>query len=225
VVNKRVYMTRARERYEAKTRVVTFRVTKEVFNQIEEVKAAGGLSYGDLIKLGAGIASEEIRAKIAEASGLEARLSQLKAAIGQAQQKLEEALAEERKRRLAELDLEIGAYKLFDEGWGLEEVAFKLGIPCEIAYRYLEEWGRVRNEKVTIERELLRQCLRRHIHELKRRASWYRLFPGHTDTLKRIEEEVDYCQYLLDSPSEINDEWRAFLLAEYASQIESTKGR
>jgi len=81
VVNKRVYMTRARERYEAKTRVVTFRVTKEVFNQIEEVKAAGGLSYGDLIKLGAGIASEEIRAKIAEASGLEARLSQLKAAI------------------------------------------------------------------------------------------------------------------------------------------------
>ena len=45
-------MTTARERYEAKTSVVTFRVPKELYDELEKVKKETGLSFTDLIKLG-----------------------------------------------------------------------------------------------------------------------------------------------------------------------------
>jgi len=64
-------MTTARERYEKKTKVVTFRVHQEVYDQIEEIKAKTMLSNADLMKLGAGIAQGEIKAKLADISGLE----------------------------------------------------------------------------------------------------------------------------------------------------------
>jgi len=218
-------MMTARERYEAKTKVVTFRVSNEVFHRLEEVKAKTGLSNADLIKLGAGIADEDIKAKVAEASGLENRLAQLKAAIRQTQQELDRAVAEERKRRLAELDTEMEAFKLFDQGWALEEVSFKTGIPHQTAYRYFQEWGEARNNKQAVERELLRECVRRHIDVLKQRRYWYWLLPSYSGNPTRIEEEIDYCQYLLDAPSEISDDWRAFLLAEYSSQIQPAKSQ
>jgi len=49
--------------------------------QLEEVKAATGFSNTDLIKLGAGIAQEEIKAKLANITDLESRLTELEAAI------------------------------------------------------------------------------------------------------------------------------------------------
>ena len=64
-------MTTDKKRYEQKTKVVTFRVSNEIYDQIEDAKAKTGLSNADLIKLGAGIAQEEIKAKLAELSGLE----------------------------------------------------------------------------------------------------------------------------------------------------------
>jgi hypothetical protein len=45
-------MTTARERYEKKTKVVTFRVSQEMAREIAEMKTNTGLSNADLIKLG-----------------------------------------------------------------------------------------------------------------------------------------------------------------------------
>jgi len=122
-------MTTSRKRNEKKTKVVTFRVADEMYDQIEDTKVKTGLSNADLIKLGAGISQGEIKAKLAELSGLDRRLAQLKVAIRQTQQELDKVIAQERKRRLAELDTEIEVFKLFDQGWTLVAVSFKMGIP------------------------------------------------------------------------------------------------
>jgi hypothetical protein len=217
-------MTTARQRYEAKTKVVTFRVPNEIYDQIEDAKAKSGFSNADLIMLGAKIAQEEIKAKLAQTSGLESKLAQLKAAIRQTEQELDKVLAEEKKHRLVELDTEIEAFKLFDRGWSLEEVSFKMGIPHEIVYRYFQEWGEARNNKEAIQRELLRECLRKHLYALKDRQIWCHLLPSTPEErLKEIQQEIDYCQYLLQATSEINDDWKAFLLAEYSSRIQQTR--
>lgn len=220
-------MTTDRKRYEQKTKVVTFRVSNEIYDQIEDAKAKTGLSNADLVKLGAGIAQEEIKAKLAEASGLEKRLSQLKAGIRQTEQQLNKALTKERNRRLTKLNTEMEAFKLFDQGWALEEVSFKMGIPHETAYRYFQEWGDARNNKQAVERELLRECLRKHLDVLKQNRYWHQLPPGYPEQVKEIQEQIDYCQHLLQAPSEINDDWKAFLLAEYSRQIHpaKTKGK
>jgi len=216
-------MTTARERYEAKTKVVTFRVDRELFDQLEEVRARTGLSYGNLVKLGAGIADEEVKRRLAEVSGLKSRLAELKKAIQQAQQNLESYVAEEKKRRLAELDTEVEAFKLFDLGWSLDDVSLKLGINHDTAYHYFQSWGEIRNEKQAIEREFLSECLRKHLDVLTQRRYWCRLLPGYSKQLEGVQEEIDYCQDLLADPSEIDDDWKAFLRAEYSRQIQPAR--
>jgi hypothetical protein len=216
-------MTTARERYEAKTKVVTFRVDRELFHQLEEVRAKTGLSYGNLVKLGAGIADEEIKRRLAQVSGLESRLAELNQAIQQAQQNLESHCAEEKKRRLAELDTEMEVFKLFDLGWRLDEVSLKLGINHDTAYHYFQSWGEVRNEKQAVEREFLSECLRKHLDVLKQRRYWCQLLPGYSEQLEGVQEEINYCQDLLEAPSEIDDDWKAFLRAEYSRQIQPAR--
>jgi len=216
-------MTTARERYEAKTKVVTFRVDRELFHQLEEVRAKTGLSYSNLVKLGAGIADEETKRQLAEVSGLESRLAELKKTIRQAQQNLESYVAEEKKRRLVELGTEMEAFKLFDLGWKLDEVSLKLGINHDTAYSYLQSWGEVRNEKQAMERELLSECLRKHLDVLKQRRYWCRLLPGYSKQLEGVQKEIDYCQRLLEVPSEIDDDWKVFLRAEYSRQIQPAR--
>jgi antitoxin component of RelBE/YafQ-DinJ toxin-antitoxin module len=216
-------MTTARERYEAKTKVVTFRVDRELFHRLEEVRAKTGLSYSNLVKLGAGIADEEIKRRLAEVNGLESRLAELNEAIRQAQQNLESCAAEEKKRRLAELDTEMEAFKLFDLRWSLDEVSLKLGINHDTAYHYFQSWGEIRNEKQAIEQEFLSECLRKHLDVLRQRRNWCRLLPGYSKQLEGVQDEMDYCQHLLESPSEIDDDWKAFLHAEYSRQIQPAK--
>lgn len=109
--------------------MVAFRVSLEVYKELEKIKAMGGLSYADLIKLGAGFAQDEIKANLAQISGLENRLAELSSAIEREQQRLNESLDEETRRRLEELDLEIKAFKLFDRRWSIEQVSFKLAFP------------------------------------------------------------------------------------------------
>jgi len=36
---------------------------------------------------------------------------------------------------------------------------------------------------------------------------------------------IDYCQYLLSTPSKINKEWREFLIAEYSVKIQLAKSK
>ncbi len=216
-------MTTARERYEEKTRVVTFRVPNEIYDQIEDTKAKTGLSNTDLIKLGAGIAQEEVKSKLAETNGLESRLAQLKAAVQQTEQELGKVLTEERKHRLAELDTEMEAFKLFDRGWSLEEVSFKLAIPQPKAFDYFQEWAQERKDKEAAERELLRACLKVHFERLKNRRLCYAFRPfgpdSYKDELRQLEKQIDYCQHLLNNPTDIDDESKQFLLAEYSAGL------
>ncbi len=162
-------MTTARERYEQKTKVVTFRVPQQVYQQIEEVKGRAGLSNSDLIKLGAGIAQEEIKAKLANISGLKDRLAELKASIGQEEQRLRESLGEEKSRRLQELDTEIKAFRLFDRRWRVETISYKLGVSQATAHHYFDEWVKERKDKKVAEKELLTRCLKKHIDRLEER--------------------------------------------------------
>lgn len=213
-------MTTARERYEQKTRVVTFRVSNEIFNQLEDIKAKSGLSNADLIKLGAGIAQEEIKAQLAEVTELERRLAELRSTLDEKRRRLKESIDEERKRKLEELDLEVAAFKLFDRGWDTEQVGFKLGLSYKAAFRYLQGWSDMRKDKCILERELLRARLKMHIDRLEHTLSWVRLFPstpkGQVDELVRL---IDECQHMLITPSRISKDVEEFLLAEYLDSV------
>ena len=145
-------MNTSEKHHEGKSKVVTFRVSVEEYNQIQEYKASSGLSNADLMRKAVGIGKEEEKAKLSEASGLEKRLSQLRAAVGQVQQDLDRAITEERKRGLAELNTELEAFRLFDRGWGLDIVSFKLGIPHDKTYWYFQQWAEARNERQPLNR-------------------------------------------------------------------------
>ncbi len=208
------------------TRVVTFRVPEEVYKQLEQVKKATGLSFADLVKLGAKTGDEEVKAKLSEITGLEARLNGLKASLEEEQERLEEFLGEERERRLKDLDIEIEAFKLFDRGWSVEQVSVKLGIAETIAFGYLQEWSDMRKEKTALKREFLKACLKRHIAKLKNSLSWVCMLPSTPEgRAEELERQVADCQRLLASPSKITKQDRDFLLAEYSAAVLSAVRR
>ena len=71
-------METARNRYEAKTKVVTFRVASELYEELSRIRVDSGLSFADLIKLGADIATAEIEEKLTEIGILQQRVEQLR---------------------------------------------------------------------------------------------------------------------------------------------------
>lgn len=212
-------MVTARERYEAKTKVITFRVSLEVAAELEEIKAKGGLSYTDLIKAGAGIGKQEIMAKLAQISGLEERLAELSAAVDQKEIELDRFLAQERARRLEELDSEMKAFRLFNQGWTPEEAAEKLGLPKKTASGHFETWAKEKGDRRVIERVLLTKCLKKHIHRLQEQITWCRFLPTYEKNVPELEEQMAGLQQLLRDPSEISKGDKEFLIAEYASQV------
>lgn len=214
-------MTTARERYEQKTKVVTFRVSLKDYNYLEEIKTKGGLSNSDLIKLGAGIAQEEINAKLAELSGLEDRLAELKASVREEQHRLSESLDEERRHQLEELATEMKAFKLFEQEWSPEEVAERLGLPKATAFDYLENWAKGKKDKQITERILLVKCLQKHIRHVQEQIRWYHLFPWqyNENLLNELEEQMEGLQQLLVDPSKISKGDKQWLLTEYSSQV------
>lgn len=208
-------MTTARERYEQKTKVVTFRVSNEIFDQIEGIKARTGLSNADLIILGAGLAEEEIKEKLGQKSGLEAKLSELRHAIQDGEQKLNQ----ERERQKTELENEMKAYRLFSAGWEVEETALKLGITEQTTRKLFQEWAEVVGEKEAARQELLRGYLKKHLAQLKNRRFWVSILPSYThEDRDEVEDQIDYCEYLLSHPGEIDKEWQEFLIAEYSGK-------
>lgn len=201
-------MTTSRERYEAKTRVVTFRVPRELFDQIEAIKARSNLSNADLVKLGAGIAEAEIKNKLAELSGLSARLSSIKVAI--AEQTAE--LNKERERHREEIEKELNAYRLFSAGWRVETVAFKLGIAKRAVREFYQNWATLLGEKEKAEQEILRDCLEQHRLLLMNQS-----LSLHTDKERdQLLEALENCNYLLSHPSAIDTKTKEFLLAQYS---------
>ncbi len=212
-------VTAARQRYEAKTKVITFRVGKEVSAELEEIKAKGGLSYTDLIKLGAGMGRQEIMAKLAQISGLEERLAELSAAVDQKETELDRFLAEERARRLEELNRELEAFKLFNHGWSPEEATEKLAVPKQTTVRYFKEWGKEKANRQAVERYLVIKCLKKHIDHIQEQITWCRMLPLEKKYLPELEEQMAGLQQLLRDPSKISKGDKRWLIAEYSSKV------
>ena len=208
-------MTTARERYEAKTRVVTFRVTRELYDEIQKLKADSGLSFADLIKLGAGKIEAKIEAKADEASELKDKLAELNEAIEAAQRKLSEIGQKERQVQLARLAKETEMFRLFDLGWTVREVSLKLSISDKESYGRFKEWGQIRKQRRVVQGELVRRCLQKHIGWLQEQILWR----ATGKDLAEAKEQMDYCQNLLSHPSNIDEGERAFLIGKYSYLI------
>jgi len=205
-------MTTARERYEAKTKVVTFRVSQELYDDLEEIRGKAGLSFADLIKLGAGIAREEIEKKLSEVSELQDQLAELRKTIRQEQKTLESFIETTRKEQLAKLERQYQIYTLFDADYSTDEVRFRLKIGKDEVYRHFKDWGNLRGEKEKLQTELIKKCLHNYITSI-REAIQYRLVGRASD---EAQQRLEYYQGILADPSKLTEEEKAFLIDNYS---------
>ena len=205
-------MTTARERYEAKTRVVTFRVNEELYDELKEINAESGLSFTDLVKLGAGIARDEIDAKTSELGDLQEKLKRLRETVQNEKQLAADIAAKERQERLKKLNQEIQAFRLFDLGWSIEEARFKLDMTQAEISQHFKVWGEMRGERERVQAELLKKCLRRHIATLKEQILWR---TASKSALEEAKIQLEHCRRMLIDPSALTEGERVYLLTEY----------
>ena len=205
-------MTTARERYEAKTRVVTFRVHQELYDELSKIKTETGLSFADLVKMGAGITRDEIAAKLAVTSHLQGKLDQLRTAMQTEKQLAADIASKERQTQLVKLEQEIQAFRLFDLGWSIEETRFKLGMSQSEISQHFKVWGEMRGEREKVQVELLKKCLRRHITILQEQIRWR----ATGSVLQESKIQLEHCRRTLIDPSALTEGERAFLLTEYS---------
>ena len=147
-------MNTARKRYEAKTKVVTFRVNHELYDELKKLKAKSGLSFADLVKLGAGIAREEIENKMEEILNLQGRLKRLREEEQAWKQTVADMIEKEKQAQHQKLERELEIFRLFDLGWSIEQVDFKLKMGRRALSKYFNEWAEMRGEK-----EKMAECL------------------------------------------------------------------
>ena len=205
-------MTTARERYEAKTKVVTFRVSQEIYEELEEVRKEAELSFADLIKIGAGIAQEEIEKKLTEVSKLESQLVDLRKSIRDEQKTLDAFIKTAKKEQLAKLEQQHKIYTLFDAGFSTDEVRLKLKLGRDEVYRHFKEWGKLRGEKEKLKTELLKKCLHNYIMSI-RETIQYRLVGRASDEAK---QRLEYYQGMLADPSKLTEDEKALLINDYS---------
>ena len=205
-------MTTARERYEAKTRVVTFRVQQELYDELMKIKAETGFPFADLIKLGAGLARDEIAAKIAETSNLQGKLEELREAVQTEKQLAADTAAKERQEQLGRLKHEIQAFRFFDLGWSIEEARFKLGMTQAEISQHFKVWSEMRGEKEKVQVELLKKYLRRHIIVLQEQILWR----ATGSALQESRIQLEHSRRMFNDPSRLTEEERDFLLTEYS---------
>ena len=205
-------MTTARERYEAKTKVVTFRVSQEIYEELEEVRKEAELSFADLIKIGAGVAQEEIEKKLTEVSKLESQLAELRKSIRNEQKTLDAFIKTAKKDQLAKLEQQHKIFTLFDTGFSTDEVRFKLKLGRDDVYRHFKEWGKLRGEKEKLKTELLKKCLHNYIMSI-RETIQYRLVGRASDEAK---QRLEYYQGMLADPSKLTEDEKALLINDYS---------
>ena len=205
-------MTTARERYEAKTKVVTFRVNHELYGELKTVTVETGLSFADLIKLGAGIARDEIAAKIAEISDLQGKLEQFREAVQTEKKRVADIAAKERQEQLVKLEHELQAFHLFDSGWSTDEVRFKLRISQNEVYRHFKEWGELRGEREKLQTELLKKCLQNYIARLREHIYYHAMGRD----LEAAKQRLEHSQLMLTDPSKLTEEEKALLISDYS---------
>ena len=212
-------MTTARERYEARTKVVTFRVSEELYEDLERIRNEAGLSFADLIKLGAGIAREKIEQKLAEISHLKAQLTELRKSIRNEQKTLTESIDKEKKEKIAKLEHDYLIYQLFDTGWSTEEVRFRQRITDKEAYEYFNTWGKLRKRQQAVHNELLKRCLKKHISCLDEQIMWARFRGCKPTELKEPQEQLEHCRRRLSDLSKLSKEEESFLISEYSHLV------
>ena len=205
-------MNTARKRYEAKTKVVTFRVNHELYDELKKLKAKSGLSFADLVKLGAGIARDEIEDKIEEINNLQGRLKQLREEEQAGKQTVAEMIEKEKQVQHKKLERELEIFRLFDLGWSIEEVDFKLKMGRREVSKYFNEWGELRGEKEKLQAELLKKCLHNYILSLQENIR-YRLVGRATEEAKR---QLEYYRCMLANPSKLTEEEKTLLIADYS---------
>jgi hypothetical protein len=100
------------------TKVKSFRVDDDLDREIEKARNASGLSYADLIKLGAGISRSYIESKIDKQKHLQDKIDELVYRIQQKEEELErlsqpfeEQIEKEKARRKKQLEDEIARKK------------------------------------------------------------------------------------------------------------------
>jgi len=205
-------MSTARERYEAKTRVVTFRVSQEIYEELEKIREGANLSFADLIKLGAGIAQEEIARKLSEASELQEQLADLRKMVQQEQKKLDSFIETTKKEQLAKLEQQYQIYTLFDADYSTDEVRFKLKIGKDEVYQRFKEWGKLRGEREKLQTELLKKCLHNYIISIQENIQ-YRLTGRASE---EAQQRLNYYQSMLIHPSKLTEDEKVFLIDNYS---------
>jgi len=205
-------MSTARDRYEARTKVVTFRVSQEFYNQLKNVQTESGLSFADFVKLGARIARDEIRAKIEEIHNIQGRLEQLREVEQAEKQLIGDTMAKEKQARLQKLERQIEVFRLFELGWVIEEVMLKMGMGRGEVSNYFNEWAEMRGEREKLQAELLKKCLHNYIVCLQENIR-YRLVGRATEEAK---QQLAYYRRMLANPSELTEEEKTLLIADYS---------
>ena len=205
-------MTTARERYEAKTRVVTFRISNELYEELEGIREGANLSFADLIKLGAGIAREEIDEKLSEINELQKQLAELRKAFKKEQKQLDMFKENATKEILSKLEQQYKIYTLFDAGYGTDEVRFKLKIGGSEIYQHFKEWGKLRDEKEKLQIELLRKCLNNYLASMQENIL-YRLSGRKAEEAQQC---LDYYQGKLADPSQLTEDEKAYIINNYS---------
>lgn len=213
-------MTTARERYEAKTKVVTFRVHKDLYEELENVKNGAELSYADLIKLGAGVTVEEVRSKSAKIISLTAQLKELEAKLNRKTQEQYKLLEKAKAEQLTKMEVEYRVFKFFDAGWSLEEVSLKTGVNHKEIFAYHQEWAEMRKQYDASREELLKQCLKKHIKSLEEQLIWAGTSFRWSDQQKQqLKDQIEYCRDLQSDLSMVSSKERTYLINEYSSRL------
>lgn len=204
-------METARDRYEAKTKVVTFRVASELYEELSRIRVDSGLSFADLIKLGADIATTEIEEKLSEIGILQQRADELRQQVQSGKKAAEETINQERHRRLQKLDREMAAFRLFDLGWDVMETRQKLNMGRDEVSAYFTDWANMRGEREKVQEELLRKCVNEHIGILMTHIA---MRASHKET-EGLNGQLRRCRYLVMHPSEATDEEKTFFLTQF----------
>ena len=205
-------MTTARERYETKTKVVTFRVNHELYGELKRIQVESGLSFADIIKLGAGIARDEIVSKMAEISDLQGKLEQLREAVQTEKKRVVDIAAKERQEQLVKLKHELQAFRLFDSGWSTDEVRFKLRMSQNEVYRHFKEWGELRGEREKLQTELLKKCLQNYIARLREHIYYH----ATGRDLEAAKQRLEHSQSMLTDPSKLTEQEKTLLISDYS---------
>jgi len=147
-----------------------------------------------------------------EINNLQGRLKQLREEEQAGKQTVAEMIEKEKQVQHKKLERELEIFRLFDLGWSIEEVDFKLKMGRREVLKYFNEWGELRGEKEKLQAEILKKCLHNYILSLQENIQ-YRLVGRATEEAKR---QLEYYRCMLANPSELTEEEKTLLIADYS---------